>query len=158
MLILQTYGFLAIDHPSHPGNDKSQGFQTLGAVKVILGTSTTDCQKNKQQNETEACHYLSCLSIQKGRLQLDIPWLWNEATNVIANGASERLHTHIYHPLPHSRRPYLPSSILLIKQVQPHCPRLQCMEISDNHYQGILIRKHVKYKKRKMVTLLLSKR
>lgn len=28
--------------------------------------------------------------IPKGRLQLHLPWLWNEATNVIVNGVSEQ--------------------------------------------------------------------
>lgn len=69
----------------------------------------------------------------------------------------EELHRHIYQPLPHSRRQCWPSSIL-IKQVLPYSSRLQCMAVSDNHYQSILIRKHVKNKKRKTVIFLLCKR
>lgn len=40
----------------------------------------------------------------------------------------------------------------------PYSCRLQCTGISDDYYQGVLIRKHVKYKKRKTVTFLLCYR
>lgn len=114
VLISQTYGFLAIDHLSHSGHDKSQGFQTLGAAKVISGASTTNCWKNKEKTKTKTYHYLFCPSIQKGRLYLDTPWFWNEATNFIVNGASGET-SYTYVPPSTSFQETLPFSILLVK-------------------------------------------